>query len=328
MFYRSKDKGETDRTNMHSFFPWTGSVMFVCAVFFLFAVITSCDNSSSADGSKGSITGFVKTNDQWVRPIDEQENVTVSLKGTSNSDRTNADGRFLLEDVRAGIYDISLEKAGFGTMRIPAFSFAGNGQAFIKPGEYTQLSKIPDFTTNIDTIYTDTSFDGDITIDAEGFISATVPHNGLGKVVTLYSTSEDISADPSSYDVFSYDLIRGGRSEYGNQAYLDQFAAPGDTVYVKSYSDSGVNTSYADPETNNMVFANLGDSTKTKQFVVPEAEGSKQKHQQKLASGNIQGWIHFGKETIPIPKDITTKKLQGIQQKIFNKFRQSTSSKR
>ncbi len=328
MLFHSKTKSDSaGSSNSYSFSGWKRTVMSVCVVTFLFTFITSCDSSTSTDGSTGSIVGFVKTFDQWVRSIDEQADVTVSLEGTSISDLTNVDGRFLLEEVQAGIYDISFEKSGFGTMRIPAFSFVGNGQAFVKPGDYVQLSKVPDFTTTIDTIYTDAAYNGETTIDVEGSISATVPQDGLGKIVTFYSTSEDVSADPSSYDLFSYRLIGGGNSEYSNQAYLDQLAAPGETIYARSYSSSGVNMDYADPETNNMVFVPLGDSTETKQFVVPESDEESNNRAQK-SENDIQGWIHFGDKTIAIPKDITNEKLQSIQQGIFSKFRQTTSSKR
>lgn len=230
-----------------------------------------------------------------------------------------------MEDVKAGIYNLTFEKSGFGTMRIPAFSFVGNGQAFVKPGDYVQLSKIPNFTTTIDTIYTDAAYDGETTVDVEGSISAAVPRDGLGKVVTFYSTSEDVSAGPSSYDVFSYRLIGGGNSEYSNQAYLDQFAAPGETIYVRSYSASGINARYADPETNNMMFGSLGDSTETKQFVVPESEGNSNNRARKSKS-DIQGWIHFGDKTIAIPKDVTNEKLRAIQQEISSKLRQVARS--
>lgn len=292
-------------SNIRDIFSSNLPIMLLVTTAFITFMVGCEDSSTGSHQNTGSIVGFVQPFDQWGRKLNDRSGVMVSLKGGSASDVTNADGRFNLENVSAGVYTIILEKKGFGTMKIPGYRFPGGGQAFLKPGQAVRISKIPDYSASIDSMYIPKQ---PPLLFIDGALSKPLPENAIrGGVVFYFSKSKDISPDPSNYDFLSAWLIY--KTPYHLPVVKLSYLTPGEKYYVKGYT-AGL-TPYIDPASNDKIFVSTGPSTKTKSIVVPDSTT------QKKSTEDLRGVIHIGYDKIiKIPADLSQKEAKSLQKEI------------
>lgn len=239
---------------------------------------TGCeDDTGGPEISTGKIIGLVRPVDQWEREIENKSGIRVQLKGTNVADTTGKSGnygRYVLKDVEAGTYTITLTKDGYGTMKIPFYDYFGNGREFVEDGLSTSLGKIPQYDIRLDTIFIRDTFSGK-RISVEGALSEAAPskENGVATVVTYVSKSSDISPkNASTYLNVSTSVSFPTVTRFGSGFDLSQFE-PGTKLYFQSYPTASSILFYLDPtaKTNNFVYCCLGTPSEVKSLVVPEA---------------------------------------------------------
>jgi hypothetical protein len=181
----------------------------------------------------GNLMGSVMMVDLLNRSIKDQSGVKVILYPNIDSTTSLSDGSWQLNNVPAGIYDVTYAKPGFYTVKAFQFQFVGGGNYSFYPvnmiqfwsGSVTRLSVI-DTSTII-------RFQGTINADfASGrnvyiFLSKSQFKNSV-PIIGIYTFYVSIIAPPN----FSYDLSRD---------YLGNVAVEGDILYAVAVLGGGGN---------------------------------------------------------------------------------------
>jgi hypothetical protein len=109
--------------------------------------LSSCEKSDSptlSDVIPGNISGHLE-----IYESNDHSGAFVSLKGTNISTQTDKDGKWLLENVNPGVYDIIFSKPGYDTTEVYGFQYTGNGTAYCEFHEIlgaTETRYYDDFT--------------------------------------------------------------------------------------------------------------------------------------------------------------------------------------
>ena len=108
---------------------------------FLFSFFVSC-TETVAPVLTGNISGFINLYEEDNTRINDRSGVKVFIEGRNNFAYTNKEGRYTIENVEAGIFNIVFAKEGFGLYKIIAREFVGGGDAYVYN---IGLTKLPSF---------------------------------------------------------------------------------------------------------------------------------------------------------------------------------------
>ncbi|MFI5201720.1 MAG: carboxypeptidase-like regulatory domain-containing protein, partial [Candidatus Kapaibacterium sp.] len=96
------------------------------------AVVAGCKNSTIVQNSDvGSFRGNVALINAEGDTLSNYAGATAHIEGTVFQATSNAAGDWEIDNVPAGIYNISLTKPGFDTLIIPKYQFSGAGVSFV-----------------------------------------------------------------------------------------------------------------------------------------------------------------------------------------------------
>ena len=231
---------------------------------FLFSFFVSCTDTV-APVLTGSISGFVSLYEETGAQIKDKAGVKVHIEGRNNFAYTNTEGRYSLENVEAGIFNIVFEKAGFGIYKIIAREFVGGGEAYLYS---VGLTKLPTF--NVASIIINTNPNSFPYLWMNGNLSDA--RNYYRVVVIFFGKSEEVSNDPQKYLYVTSFNAYPDSSSYSYSLWDKQYLIQsgfnsGETVYVAAYSSSEYWGIY-DPITGREIFYNVGTSPVKSSFVL------------------------------------------------------------
>ncbi len=220
------------------------------------------DTGPAGPALSGNIIGSVMMEDSLGGPIKDQSGVSIFLSPNVDSTTSLSDGSWQLNNVPAGIYDLTFAKHGFYTQKLFQFQFVGGGNFFFSPirmiqflaGSVTRLSVIDTSTImRFQGTVSNTLDDGRtvyIFLSKSPFKNS-VPIAGIYIVyVTIYSSVN-----------FSYDLSRD---------YLGNVASEGDTLYAIAVYGGGGNPGVNFTATGLVEFDTEGvPLSNTVSFIVP-----------------------------------------------------------
>ena len=231
------------------------------------ALATSCNKNKNEDPQPDilyNISGSVNLYDEGVTQVDS-DGMTVSIvdANPAKTSTTDVEGKFSLEEVEKGTYDLVFEKSGYGTYKV--FGVDHNMD------EPTFLTNTPSLgqksTTSIKAIQIFSAID-EVTISATLDQDASIGNPRYIRV--LFSSESNIS--PENYDAFSGVLqreINPAEIAYSKQDLLDLGFTSGQTVYVNVAGDSFWSNEYEDPQLERTVFPNILWKETAVSFVVP-----------------------------------------------------------
>lgn len=234
----------------------------IVILYFFFCV--SCTDTVSPVLT-GSISGFVNLYEENGTQITDRAGVKVYIEGRNNFAYTNNDGRYVLENVEAGIFNIVFEKEGFGIEKIIAREFVGGGNAYIYD---IGLAKLPSFNVTSLNIATDPNsfpyiiMNGNVS-DAQNYYRI---------VVVFFGKSEEVSNDPQKYLYVTSFNVNPDSSSFRYSVWDKQYLIQrgfnsGETVHVAAYSSSEYWGIY-DPITGREFFYNVGTSPVKSSFIL------------------------------------------------------------
>jgi hypothetical protein len=180
--------------------------------------------------------------------------VSVEGLGSQFSVLTDAAGKFVLENVPFGTYNLVYEKEGYGTFKRPGVEHKAGGTVLTDIPSLGQLSttKVTDFKANPSGL-------------SVQVIATTDPGGNSGNrryVRFFFSTQSSVSS--TNYQVFSSTFI-SQENPFGRVFTGNELAAlgltPGTVVFIRAYGDSVFSNSYVDPVTNKTVFPNLNPTS-------------------------------------------------------------------
>jgi len=241
-----------------------------------------CSKEEYLPGLAGNMVGFVYTFDEFGTLLDDRSQVKVTAIGLDQnySASSNSSGRFVLEDVPTGTYELHLKKEGFGTMKqFGVKHLGGKPTILLNTSNEEQayfLYKMPA------SIIEDLHIVNDSMTCAFRF--AIIPNPTSTFHLKVYFSSED------NFIRQDAEYIENARIWYTDGKYWSRFHFertpfdPGETVYYKAcrytlqvyvpplyqnWNVSGVST-YFDYELNETIYPNLGDESEQYSFTFPE----------------------------------------------------------
>jgi hypothetical protein len=238
-----------------------------------------------AEKRRANITGSLRLFDIDGKAIDDASGVTVTIDQTNVSTQTNSAGKWTLDSIPFGTYDLTLSKPGFGSSRIMGlYHGAVNHATTIIPSiraisiistlQITKLTakKLSEAFPNLQNFV----FLG---LAEEGIIFKPVfdnSSNGEKAIRFFMSSTPDVSS--TNYQVTEKQYYTGKENIVENDNFkISWFVSrgfePGQTVYVRAYGDGKYADDYEDPISGLTVFPCLSSkSSEVISLVVPGAK--------------------------------------------------------
>jgi hypothetical protein len=234
----------------------------VLAASVVLVLLMGCkEGSEGPPGPKlqGTLIGFVRLVDVAGTFQADASAVTVSIAGTNVSATSDALGKFVLNNVETGTYEVIYSKTAYGTLRRQGISFASGGSASLGR---VDLGQIPNYT--VTTITGATVAGQTITINAN---VNTVPANQVHRFVVFLGTTNDVSGnDPQKYRGYKTAQVNAGGTTFNVQWTVAELSAIGvisantPTLSFVAYGYNQFATDYTDLNTNRAVLPSLSQT--------------------------------------------------------------------
>jgi hypothetical protein len=227
-----------------------------------------------AQQNRANIQGLIVLYDEDGNRQIDMSGVTVSIDNSTVSTKTETDGKWKLDSIPYGTYDISYSKDGYGTGKIMGLYHAATNHAT------TVITKNESMAVNSTIAINNlivTPFSG--TIQAVGVSGVHIDPifnnpSGKDKFVRLFF-SDNPNVSMSNYLADVKIKTNGASAQMNDYNLTTSFFESlgfkrGQTIYVKAYGDSFLADQYTNPLNNAVVFPSLSDKpSNTVSFVLP-----------------------------------------------------------
>lgn len=234
------------------------------AVLMLLLIATLSCTDTVAPVLTGDITGFVYLQDNEGQQIKDRSGVKVSIEGRQNFTYTDSNGKFTLENVSAGIFNIVFEKEGYGLYKIIAREFPGGGEAYLYS---TTLFELPAYEVSSVTIVKSSN-----NLLIQGSVTGEL--NYYRNVLIFFNKNSNVSNDPKNYLTLRSVYVYADSLQFSSYIYdyKDWFISEGfsidSTIYLVAYSSTDYWGGYPDPETGRYFYTGIGSNPVKTSFVL------------------------------------------------------------
>jgi hypothetical protein len=254
--------------------------IFIAAIFLI-----SCGKNSDhhtitvpdviqANLTRANITGSIFLYDEDGTKLSDNGYVTVSIDNSTVSTTTDASGKFQLDSIPAGTYDISYSRDGFGTGKIMGLYHAATNHATTVISKNESMAMNSNLSINNVVIQ---AFDPALQqLGVSGFHIVPVFDNPSGKekwVHLFFLDNKSVSS--SKYQAETKIKVSGAANQMNNfnltSGWFESLGfGKGQTIFVKAYGDNFLADEYIDPITNQTIFPSLStNSSPVVSFVIP-----------------------------------------------------------
>ncbi len=227
-----------------------------------------------ANNTRGNIVGLILLYDEDGKAISDKSGITVSIDHSSVSTQTTIDGKFQLDSIPSGTYDISYSKTGFGTGKIMGLyhEAANHTPTLIKKSESMAVNS----TLAISNIIVQAFEPAIQQLGTNGLHIVPVFDNTSDKekwVHLFFSANANVNA--SNYQADYKIKTSGAANQFNNYNMTTRWFESlgfnkGQTIYVNAYGDSFLADSYTDPISNQTIFPSLSNKPSTTvSFTIP-----------------------------------------------------------
>jgi hypothetical protein len=239
------------------------NVLFTLFLAALTALMVSCKGNDGAEGPAGpvltgSISGYVYLVDQNDSLLSNRSGVTVSLNGTNISTTSDSTGKWTLNNVQTGVYEITLNKSGFDSFIVPSQQFVGGGTLYL--GDvYIAQKQAFGITSEAAKDTFSTALGTNVILLSD---SLNGPVYTTGKRILIFAgASPSVSSDPTTYQ-YVYTFLPGATTKYISHSYspaelISAGFSSGQTIYFRSYGTSEYYASYRDTATGRLIYTGL-----------------------------------------------------------------------
>lgn len=235
-----------------------------------------------AEKRRGNISGAIRLFDMDGKSIADGSGVTITIDQTNVSTQSNSQGKWTLDSIPFGTYDLTISKAGFGTSRIMGLYHGAVNHAttIVAATRYISMVSTLDISKLVVRKWSE-AFPTMQNLLAIGLAEDGILFNpvfannstGEKSVRFFMSTSPDVSS--TSYSVSEKQYYTGKEDIVENDNFkISWFVSkgfePGQTVYIRAYGDGRYADDYEDPISGLTVFPCLSPkSSPVVSFVVP-----------------------------------------------------------
>jgi len=228
--------------------------------FLMFSIIiVGCKGDKGADGKsaeilKGSISGFVALADSNGIKMKDNRGATISIDGTNYRAESDSIGKWIIKDVPAGIYILTISKPGYSAYKI-RHSFVGGGDDFLY---FHMIGKLPTF--QISNLFVEHT-----TNNQNVIVNASLSSSTAENVIIYFNRSSKVSSDPADNIgyVFATSKVVGTTNTLSSVIYLPVWqnmdVSSGTKIFLRVYPNvkSGYNM-FIDSETGKGIYLSLG----------------------------------------------------------------------
>lgn len=236
-----------------------------------------------AEKRRGNITGIIRVYDNDGKDITDASGVTITIEQSNVTTQSTSNGKWTLDSIPFGTYDISFSKPGFGTNRIMGLYHAAQNHATTDVGSNRYISAVS--TINVTKLVvkklseTEPAVQNLINLNLieEGmlFNPIFVNSGSVEKSVRFFfSTSPDVSS--TNYKVTNKQRYTGKENVRENDNFKlswfkDNGFTPGQTIYVKAYGDAYFSDDYEDAFSGLTIFPSMSSNgSPVASFVLPD----------------------------------------------------------
>ncbi|HMC96358.1 MAG TPA: carboxypeptidase-like regulatory domain-containing protein, partial [Flavobacteriales bacterium] len=213
----------------------------------------------------GNLTGFVSLYDQYgAHLLLDNDSSIVTVDGTSWQSWSDSLGRYTINDLHTGIYNLTCTHAGFGESKVNSLQFAGGGDLY----RDIRLSAIPSF--QLDSISVTTGVGG---LAITGHLAMDAQQR---TVLIFAGGAANTSADPATYLSFYSRSVMANQATFTLQIPTGDLYAmgltSGATVYFAAYGATpnfNNSSSYQDLNTGRTVFTAISANAALRSGLVP-----------------------------------------------------------
>jgi hypothetical protein len=262
-------------------------------LFFLFILIAACSKNSShhtiavpdliqAEKTRANISGRILLYDGENIAATDNSGITVSIDNSTVTTQTGADGKWTLDSIPKGTYDISYSKPGYGTGKIMGIFHAATNHATTLIARSESMNIVS--SIDISNIKTASFSSASWLVNA---INLGLIRNGLfiepifnnptskNKPVRLFFSDKNV-VSASNYLV-TEKIFTSGKDEVKETLTFDLkwFESKGfklgQPVYIKAYGDGYKDDTYENANNGLPVYPSLASSgSPTISVVIPE----------------------------------------------------------
>ena len=235
-----------------------------------------------AQNRRGNITGAIQLFDIDGKLMQDASGVTVSIEQSSVSTQTQASGKWTLDSIPFGTYDIAITKSGYGIAKIMGVYHAATNHGTTLIGRSRSINQIS--TIEVTAINTKKNTDVNPTLASliasgiaeDGIVFDPVfnsPTPGEKKIRLFFNITPDVST--TNYMVTEKEKYSGRANEsenfnFGLSWFVSNGFQPGQTVFVKAFGDGFSDDDYDDPISGLSIFPSLAaKGSPVSSFVLP-----------------------------------------------------------
>lgn len=251
------------------------SILAFSTIFTLLFFISGCKKESGPAGAQGpagpvltgNLFGFVDLLDQYGNKIiTGNDNILVTLDGTSKTNLTDANGKYHFDSLTTGVYNLTFSKTGFGNTRLLTQQFVGGGDV----DRDIKMSIVPNFSVYVLTAVVDTA-----NVTLTGTLSSS--DTRIRTAALFLGATSAVSSNPANY-LLSYTkqtnnanlngfTVKIPLADLGNAGFVS-----GSTLYFSAYGAAAgyaSSSAYEDLNTGRSYFNALSAGASTTSIVLP-----------------------------------------------------------
>lgn len=236
-----------------------------------------------AEKRRGNITGFIRVYDNDGKELSDAGGVTIKIEQTNVSTQSAGNGKWTLDSIPFGNYDIIFSKPGFGTNRIKGLYHAAQNHATTNVGASRSISMVSTLTIpqliakKLSETAPAVANLINVGLIEEGILFNPIfVHSGTNeKAVRLFfSTSPDVSS--AKYMATDKQRYTGKENVRENDNFKlswfkDNGFTSGQTIYVKAYGDASFSDDFEDDISGVTIFPSMSlNGSPVVSFVLPD----------------------------------------------------------
>jgi hypothetical protein len=256
----------------------------IVTVYFVSVIFQSCTENVILPDLKGNLVGYIYTFDEFSQPLSDHSGVTIQAIGNRETASTLSDknGRFELENLSAGTYELHFLKSGFNTLKQFGIQHLGGEPTVLNMPfnpNYTYIAGNGFFIYELPTTpITSMQIENDVLSCELNFTKSEPDYLGIR---LYFSLQDNFDPDSADYTIASLSMVKSG-SSYKSYYSLGLPFKPGERVFFKAclwphqveielfgrWLIQGID-SYFDYGINQMVYPPLGKESDQYSFIVP-----------------------------------------------------------
>jgi len=247
------------------------AIKYIKFVFFVFLVFAGCTGETGPTGPegeeglpgpklKGNLSGFIFLLNVNGENLPPSKLASISIEGTNIIVNCDSTGRWQVDSLETGTYNLIFKMNDFGTYVKKSFQFIGGGDVFY--GKVT-LGKIPEFFVESMNVIYDFGLQQ---VVLSGIISAPPPQNQNSFLMIFAGIDTLVSSNPENflYENNSYTGTTSFTISISVNELLSAGFSRASKVFFRAYGSSylsyygGIEGGYyTDPKTGRNVYTSL-----------------------------------------------------------------------